>query len=215
MTPMSSGDTPLPVMGFLGSDRWNDARWQGTTFHWHPTGEAPPVMGLVFADADAGKTVFGGWVGLGGNHDPYEELSVTIVEGPALGNAPGYIVHLGADARAAQAHADAIDLQLDPEGLTDLQIARKMDVADDVPSMLDRFKRDYARHKEFLLAPVTPRGDGHLFIDVELGIIKTQITFLTVGQIVDDLQRRGFDAEPVARLLFDPHAPGPPGLTWN
>lgn len=210
MTRMDDDGTTPPVMGFLGSRRWDDARWQGTTFRWHPTGEAPPVMGLVFANADAGKTLFGEWVGLAGNRDPYEELSVTIVEGSALGDAPGYLVHLGADAESTQAHANAMGVELDPDALIEMQIARKMDVADDVSSMLDRFKREYTRHGEFLLAPVTARGDGRLFIDIELGIVKTKINFLTVDQIVDDLRRRGFDVDPIAKLMFEPHDNGPP-----
>ncbi|NLF31319.1 MAG: hypothetical protein GX591_10585 [Planctomycetes bacterium] len=215
MTVMDGGDTILPVMGFLGSSQWDSARWQGTTFRWHPTGAAPPVMGLVFANADAGRTVFGEWVGLGGNRDPYEELSITIVEGPALGDAPGYLVHLGANAPSVQAHAAAIGAELDPDALAAMQIARKMDLAADTPPMLERFKREYARYGEFLLAPVTARGDGGLFIDVDLGIVKTKIAFLTVGQIIDDLRLRGLDADRIARLLLDPPDDGPPGLAWN
>lgn len=215
MTRMSDGRIILPVTGFLGSDQWDRAGWQGTTFRWHPTGDAPPVMGLVFADADAGKAVFGEWVVRGGNGDPYEELSITVLEGPALGQGPGYIVHLGADARSAQAHATDIGIDFDDAALDGLQIARKMDVADDTPSMLERFKAEYARHGEFLLAPVTANPDGPRFIDVELGILKTHITFLSAEQIVDDLRRHGFDADLIARIVFEPPDTGPPGLTWN
>ena len=48
----------MPAAAFTTHPLSSEASWSATTFRWHPTGEAPPIMGLVFDNADAGKEIF-------------------------------------------------------------------------------------------------------------------------------------------------------------
>jgi len=41
---------------------WEVANWSATAIQFHPTGECPPVLGIVFDDADAGREIFSEWV---------------------------------------------------------------------------------------------------------------------------------------------------------
>ncbi len=54
------------------------------------------------------------------------------------------------------------------------------------PPLLPRFKEEFAKHQEYLLAPVTRRGDGQLWFDVELGIVKHKIHFRHVSEMIDN-----------------------------
>ncbi len=54
------------------------------------------------------------------------------------------------------------------------------------PNLLQRFKREYEKHKQFLLAPVTKRADGQFWCDHELGIEKSLVTFRNLSDIQPD-----------------------------
>jgi hypothetical protein len=49
--------------------------------------------------------------------------------------------------------------------------------------LLARFQEEFAKHQEFLLAPVTRRADGQLYTDPMLGIIKNVIHFRRLSDI--------------------------------
>jgi hypothetical protein len=70
--------------------------------------------------------------------------------------------------------------------------------------MLPRFKEEFAKHGEYLLAPVTRRGDGQLWFDVELGIVKHKIHFRHVGEIANN----DIDAVVKPAELIRPEPPG-------
>ena len=49
--------------------------------------------------------------------------------------------------------------------------------------LLPRFKAEFAKHNEFLLAPVTRQDDGRLYVDVECGIIKRVVHFQNIAEV--------------------------------
>ncbi len=199
----SKPDINLPAIRFLGCDRWGETGWSGTTFRWHPAGEAPPVMGLVFDDDSAGQSIFNEWVALAGNQDPYEELRVTIIEGEIADTQPEYIVLLCPDPANTLVHATAEGASFDIEQISGLCRANKMDFLPDSPPMLPRFKEECAKHGEFLLAPVTRRDDGQMYFDVNLGIVKKKIEFRSVEGILAELKGQGIDVEAIAKMLAE------------
>jgi hypothetical protein len=73
----------LEILNRVGDpELWEKAQWSGTTFRWHPTSAQPPVMGIVFANAEAGRTIFKEWQKLvGGCEDKFEEIRVCIIDG--------------------------------------------------------------------------------------------------------------------------------------
>ena len=64
----------MPAAAFATDPRWMEAQWSATTSKWHPTSEAPPIMGLVFDNAEAGKQIFREAQGQMNNEDRFEEM---------------------------------------------------------------------------------------------------------------------------------------------
>ena len=52
-----------------------------------------------------------------------------------------------------------------------------------MPAMLPRFKRAFAEHGEFMLAPTVTRADGKRYCDHTLGIIKHVVHFRHLSEI--------------------------------
>ena len=48
----------MPAAEFATDPLWAEAQWSATTFQWHPASEAPPLMGLVFENEEAGLEIF-------------------------------------------------------------------------------------------------------------------------------------------------------------
>jgi hypothetical protein len=177
-----------PVIRFLTNSAWDDARWTATTFRWHPQSEQPPIMGIVFENAAAGRRIFREFADYCNHSDRFEELRVSIIEGSLPGQHPGYSVHLCPDPESLAAHATAEDVVLVGDPNLTLLFGRwnRMYPVPGSPPLLPRFKEEFQRHKEFLLAPVTRRDNGELYVDVDHGIIKNCITFRHLSEITTD-----------------------------
>lgn len=177
----------MPAAAFTTHPLWSQARWSATTFQWHPKSEAPPIMGLVFDNAEAGKEIFREAERQMNHEDRFEEIRVSIIEGTVPGEErrPGYSVHICADPEALAAHATAADFVVDPSIVPFLGQWNRHYPIPGMPPLLTRFKREFAKHEEFLLAPVTKRADGRLWCSPELGIIKNIINFRYLSQVTE------------------------------
>jgi hypothetical protein len=51
------------------------------------------------------------------------------------------------------------------------------------PELLPGFKREFAKHNEFMLAPAVRRQDGQFWFEPELGVVKTVIHFRNLSEI--------------------------------
>ena len=167
---------------FLSAESWGRAFWIATTFRWHPGGAAPPIMGLVFADAEAGRALFREWAAACDHRDELEELRVAVVEGDIPGMEPGYSVHLCPDPEALMIRAAAEGREAGGAAPPS-RVSRMHPHLGGDPSMLPAFKREYERHGQYLLAPVTRRGDGQLYVDVDCGVEKTVLHFRDAADI--------------------------------
>jgi hypothetical protein len=173
------GKQVLPAVTWMLDPLWMVAGWSATTFRWHPSSEAPPVMGLVFEEAEASNQLFRNWTSRCGNVDELEEIRIAIVEGDVPGQDPGYSVHICSDPETSliRATAEGIVIKNVPHEL--LGQLRRMHPLPDTPPLLARFKEEFKKHREFLLAPVTRRGDGQRFVDVECGITTVPLRALS------------------------------------
>lgn len=194
----------MPAAIFTTHWLWSEAQWSATTFKWHPTSEAPPILGLVFENAEAGREIFRESERQMNHADTFEEIRVSIIEGavPGQEHRPGYTVHLCPDPEALAAHATMDDLVLDPRIVPFLGQWNRMYPVPGEPAMLPRFKQEFARHGEFLLAPVTRHPDGQLYVDYQLGIIKNSILFRDLSEIAPE--------DPDAGAFVLPHLITPP-----
>jgi len=175
----------MPAAAFATHPLWVEARWSATTFKWHPTSEAPPIMGLVFDNAEAGKEIFREAQAQMNHEDRFEEIRVSIIEGlvPGQEQRPGYSVQICADPDALAGHATFADFVVDPIVVPFLgQWNRHYPIAG-MPSLLARFKEEFAKHQEFMLAPVTRHPDGKLYADHTLGIVKNSVHFRRLSDI--------------------------------
>jgi hypothetical protein len=159
-------------------------------------------MGLVFDDEVAGQHVFCRWTERQGNSDPLDEIRIAIIEGNIEGMQPGYSVHLSGDAEGILARAMAEGIAVPNGSMPWISRVNRMHPIPGSLPMLPRFKEEFARHQEYLLAPVTRRGDGQLWFDVELGIVKHKIHFRHASEIVDG------DIDAVVKL-------GVPATPWH
>lgn len=161
------------------------------TYRWHPTSEAPPILGMMFEDADAAYALFGAMSEALSGRDSQEQLSVTIIEGPFPENRQGYLVHLAPDSQRVMARVLAEGLPVDPAKWASCCRVQWMDQLPGAEPMLPRFKAEFAKHGKFLLAPVTTHFDGKQWVDVDLGVEKAKITFLRFGEVVEQMNGLG------------------------
>jgi hypothetical protein len=173
----------MPIARFTASPLWRQARWRATTFRWHATSEAPPKIGLVFENAEPGKELFRELEKAYNHIDRFEELRIAIIEGSPSGQQHGYTVHLCPDQDALAMHATGESIVLDPQLTSRLGRWNRMYPIPGGPPLLPRFKEEYAKHGQFLLAPVTRGADGQDYFASELGFIKHSIEFRELSEI--------------------------------
>jgi hypothetical protein len=167
-------------------------------------------MGLVLDNRDAATALFRTWIEMSGNQDSFEDLRVTIIDGELPGVVPGYIVHLCPDPDNTMAHATAEDMIIEPQQLGQYYRTNKMNYLPGSPPMLERFREEYNKHGEFMLAPVIKREDGQFYVDAELGIIKREIHFMNTREFTSKLRANGFDLESILKLFGQESDKPPP-----
>ncbi|MBN2578180.1 MAG: hypothetical protein JXB10_04245 [Pirellulales bacterium] len=174
----------MPAAAFTTHPLWAEAKWSATTYKFHPTSEAPPIMGLVFENVEAGLEIFREAERQMKHEDRFEEIRVSIIEGavPGQEHRPGYSIHICADPDAIAAHATLDDFVVDPTVVPFLGQWNRHYPVPGEPPMLAKFKEEFEKHKEFLLAP-TIRRDGQLFMEPMLGIVKNVIFFRQLSDI--------------------------------
>lgn len=173
----------MPAASFTIDSLWAEARWSATTFQWHPKSEAPPIMGIVFENADAGKELFRKYSEPIGSFDRLNELRVSIIEGSRPGEQYGYSVHVYPDPEMLAAHATMEDLVLDKNLIHFFgQWTRAYPIPGSNP-LLPKFKMEFNKHKEFLLAPVVRKEDGQLWTEHMLGVVKNAVDFRQLSEV--------------------------------
>ncbi len=180
--------------------------WSGTTFAFHPTSEVPPIFGLTFHNAEAGRAIFRQWTSVRGHNDELEELRVSVIEGDAPGHRPGYAVHLCPDPDNVMTRATAMDEVANEAELRSVGIADRMYPPGGKSEMLEQFKAEYAKHGMYLLAPALLGEDGQLWWDTQAGIEKTVIHFRNMADVqrnADDLDARVLDLQDPYQILKD------------
>lgn len=194
----------MPAAGFTTHPLWAEARWSATAFRWHPASEAPPIMGIVFDNAVVGKELFRQAAEAMCHRDEFEEIRVSIIEGatPGQEHRPGYTIHICPDPESLAARATVEDVVLDPSIVPFLGQWNRHYPVPGSPKMLPKFKMEFQKHREFLLAPAVRRQDGQLWFEPELGIVKTVILFRNLSEITPD--------DPDAAALVLPQIITPP-----
>jgi hypothetical protein len=165
-------------------DLWNAAKWSATFFMGHPN--RPPVLGLAFLDESSARKIFEGWHERYGDNDRYEELRVSIIEGPIEGEKNGYTVQIGPDPEAAIRRFKDAGYAFDGDLLMCVSRINRMNPPPDSKN-LSMFKAMYSEHKTYILAPGVVSEDGRSFKPIlELGIFKGKVHFRHVSEISEN-----------------------------
>jgi hypothetical protein len=158
--------------------KWDDAGWRGTAFLHDPEGRVPPCLGVVFDNIKVGKEIFSAWLRRLGSVDKLDELRISIVEGEIPGTAPGYSVHVSSD----PSHASSL-VRAEGTGLgsaTAIIVSRVHRMTPEPASPhLTRFKRELAKHKRYLLLPVS----ADIRPEFDFAIEKKRIFFRNASDI--------------------------------
>jgi hypothetical protein len=143
-------------------------------------------MGIVFNDAEKGKDLFRAFAKSINHSDRFEELRISIIEGSSEGQQHGYSVHLGPEMEMLQAMATAEDIEITNATMPFFGQVQRMYPIPGQPNLLARFKQEFAKHQQYMIAPVTRRADGQLWCNPDLGIIKSVIHFRELKDIQED-----------------------------
>lgn len=81
--------TPIDVR------KWDAAKWRAAFFMTQPGGDMAPVFGLAFLHREPALAIFEGWRARFGEHDPKNELRISILTGVTLSNPHAYAVIVG------------------------------------------------------------------------------------------------------------------------
>lgn len=85
---------------------WNHAGWFGTAFMMSVDYSFPPVIALMFKNAEAARDIFTEWRNELGSTDTAEKLRLTIIQGIAKENKFAYRVSIGTDTDAGFSRPD-------------------------------------------------------------------------------------------------------------
>jgi hypothetical protein len=167
-------------------DLWKRANWRATVFMVDESGNEPPILGLGFTNEDAARQIFRDWRARYGQRDEFEELRVSIIEGEIPGQAPGYLMHVGADAENVFRRYKRLGLVTDGDLLAVNSRINRMGACNS--PMLAAFKEAYGRFKTYFLAPVLVAEGGTKVLKpmVDMRIFKGKIHFRHVDEIGDN-----------------------------
>lgn len=173
----------VPAATWMIHPGWLMAGWSAMAYQWHPTSDAPPILGITCENPAIGRELFQSWIAKYGHHDELEEIRISIVEGEIPGQDPGYSIHICPHPENSLVRATAEGIALNIVPFTLLGQVRRMHPLEGESEGLARFREEFEQHQEYLLAPVERRADGKQWAIPELGIIKRSILFRDVREI--------------------------------
>ncbi|MFW9879784.1 MAG: hypothetical protein ACFFG0_42460, partial [Candidatus Thorarchaeota archaeon] len=93
------GHSHRKVSSIIDGRQWDEAKWNGFGFFLDHNGLN---IFIGFANGNAGKKIFQGWINRFGNVDENENIKITIIKGVDRFNPHWYRVHIGADIQKEQ-----------------------------------------------------------------------------------------------------------------
>lgn len=125
--------------------KWDAAKWRAAFFLTQPCGDMPPVLGLAFMNRAPARAIFEAWHERFGEHDPENELRISILTGVTLSNPHAYAVIVGPNVNSMRGIGNGNRIV---GFVSRIQIMTPRDSRN-----LDRFLAEYERHKRFALIP--------------------------------------------------------------
>jgi hypothetical protein len=169
---------------FTDPAEWDKARWSGTVFIGHQQdGERLMLeLGIGFADFQAGKGIFEGWIERVGHVDQFEEIRISIIEGPIPGKPDGYTVMISSNPDNTILRIQQTEPEFSP---TKVMILSRMHRMNPLPGStnLEKFKKAFNQCKVFRLFPCHVEAKEIKETDTALYIEKQQLHFVHTSDI--------------------------------
>jgi hypothetical protein len=173
------------IMSLVNIPLWDRAQWGGTIYALPP--DSPPILGLGFRDAKAGKAVFEGWRRTLGQKDEEEKLRISIVTGIDVRHPFWYRVVIGSNVKTPDI----------PRQSHMVMVQRINTMHAETPRNLEGFLEKFRASGRFLVIPVHMQGErvpGEPFIG--LAIEKTELLVRPAWKIgPNDLDSMAVDAD--------------------
>ena len=184
-------------------DKWNKAHWKGTLYLFQP--DYVPVLGLLFENYEAGKSIFEAWKkdSIDGKIDEFVSLSFIvppfpkdcwIYKDPEHSYGKGYFVHIGPN--IDKSIKRALDTGLEPEEIFLTSISRYQWMDELKGSTYrDMFKEITDSSKLYLLMPIgvkninKPIVEENLIINFDYSVKLSDVSFVN-GIDVDENDMR-------------------------
>lgn len=144
--------------------KWDAAKWRAAFFLTQPGGDMPPVLGLTFMNPQPARAIFEAWHERFGEHDPENELRISILTGVTLSNPHAYAVIVGPNMNSMRGNGNGNRII----GF----VSRIQTMTPKDSKNLDRFLAEYDRHKRFVLIPAhlpDLKGQPKPMLDLALG----------------------------------------------
>jgi hypothetical protein len=147
----SSSHTNMKTVSMIRLALWDRANWTGTLFVWPENNESPPLLALLFKNAEAGAEIFKHWQNELGKIDKQDRLRLTIIRGISKKNVHAYRMVVGSNPDAS--------LTIDATKLF-FMVNRSHTMEPTSDRNLSGFLAKYDLAKAFFLAPAFLRDDS-------------------------------------------------------
>ncbi len=147
----SASHTEMETVSLIRETLWDRAKWTGTFFIWPLENQAPPVLALMFRNAEAGSEIFDQWRKELGTVDRQNRLRLTIIRGINKKRIHDYRVVIGSNPEANSSGDDSRLL---------FMVNRMCTMEPTTDRNLSGFLAKYDVFKAFFLAPAFLRDDS-------------------------------------------------------
>jgi hypothetical protein len=169
-----AGHRDVRIASLIDIPLWDNARWQGTVFLSTQDENVPPLLGLVFKDELAARTIFEGWRRELGQLDADERLRVAILTGIDRKNPHAYKVIIGSNLKAPESAEDGFLLT----------VSRFNRMEPQTSANLDRFLKAYRHSRRYGLIPAYAKEGSEIpECDFALAIGKTELSVRPAWEI--------------------------------
>jgi hypothetical protein len=154
---------------FTDPSQWDEAKWSATGFIYDPQGRRNviPGLGIGFADFEVGKRIFEGWIKRVGHVDQFEEIRVSIVEGPIPDKPDGYTVLISSNPENTIRRKQQTDPDFKPTNIMLVSRIHRMNPSPGSPN-LRMFKQAFNDFGYYRLFPAHVADNEVKEMDVSL-----------------------------------------------
>ncbi|MBO6511719.1 MAG: hypothetical protein JJ979_25095 [Roseibium sp.] len=204
-------DTPLKhgayqTLSVVDIELWQEAGWEGVGVALQPDlPNAPPFLGLLFRNGEAGRRIFENWISDIGRVDSNEKIRIVILTGVEKSNPNAYTLAVSSNIDKAQFNE-----------LDRIFVTSKMKTMDNPdPRNLENFGRAFAASRRYALVPVTLSDDGRPpDFHFDLSVLKREVAIreawtvglndpdgMAVSPSIDPIIPKGQDNAPILELI--------------